>query len=127
MSAPSKVTQNTTGSTEATTKVTNHTHNSTDTDTKENYEDENGGERGNDDGDDSIASPDNLGLGCVIRNVEASSISLSRTTDETPPHPPEREINVNGAAFQRTKNGDTICVTDPITRRTIMRNEDLCE
>ena len=34
---------------------------------------------------------------------------------------------MNGTAFQSTKIGDAICVTDPITRRTIMCNEDLCE
>ena len=36
------------------------------------------------------------------------------------------EINVNGAVFQSTKNGDAICVTGPITRITITCNEDLC-
>ena len=98
-----------------------------DTETKDNYEDENGRERDDDDGYDYIASPKNLGLGCVSRHVEASSTSLSGTNDRTPTHPPEREINVNGAAFQSTKNGDAVCVTDQITRRTIMCNEDLCE
>ena len=34
---------------------------------------------------------------------------------------------MNGAAFQSTKNGDLICVTDTNTRRTITCNDDLCE
>ena len=66
-------------------------------------QEENGGERGDDYGDDSIASPDNLGLGCMSRHAAAIISRLSRTTDETPPHPSAREINVNGAAFQSTK------------------------
>ena len=64
---------------------------------------------------------------CVSIHVEASSNSVSGTTYRTPPCPPVREINVNGAAFQSTKIGVAICVTDPITRRTITRNKDLCE
>ena len=71
-----------------------------DTYTKNNYEDENGGERGDDNGDYSTPSPKNLDLGCVIRHVEESSNSLYGTTDGTSPHPPAREINANGAAFQ---------------------------
>ena len=126
MASPAQVTQNTTGSTASPTQVTTHTQNSTDTNTKNNYEDENGGERDDDDGDDSVDSPENLGLGCVIRHVETSSSILSGTTCRTLPRPPTREINVNGAAFQSTKIGDKICVTDPIIRRTITRNEDLC-
>ena len=34
---------------------------------------------------------------------------------------------MNGAAFQSKKIGDAICVTDPIKKRTIRRNKDLCE
>ena len=71
-----------------------------DIDTKTNYEEEHGGEKGNNDRDDSIASPENLGLVCVSRHVEASIGRISGTTDKTPPHPPAREINANGAAFQ---------------------------
>ena len=55
------------------TKVTTgatYIHNSIDIDTKQ-CEEENGGEKGNDSGDDSISSPDNLGLGWVSRHVEA--------------------------------------------------------
>ena len=66
-------------------------------------QEENGGERGDDYGDDSIASPDNLGWGCVSRYVEASISSLSGTNDKKNHHPPIREINVNGAAVQSTK------------------------
>ena len=65
------------------------------TETKNNYKEENGVERGDDDGDDTIASPENLGLGCVSIHVEASISSLSRTTDKTTPHPPTRGINMN--------------------------------
>ena len=63
---------------------------------------------------------------CVSRHVEASSSILSSTTDGTPHHPPEREINVNGTAFLSTKNVDAICVTYPITGRTITCNKYLC-
>ena len=35
----------------------------------------------------AIASFEKLDLVCVRRHVEASISSLSRTTDETPPHP----------------------------------------
>ena len=45
---------------------------------------------------------------------------------EPPPHPLTREINVNVAVFPSTKNGYARCVTDPITRRTITCNKDLC-
>ena len=96
------------------------------TDTKHNYKEETFGERGDDDGYDNIASPKDLGLGCVSRQAEESIIRISGTTDNPPPHPPAMEINVNGAAFKSTKNRDAICVTEPITRRTIMCNEDLC-
>ena len=34
---------------------------------------------------------------------------------------------MNGAAFQITQNVYLICVTDPIIRRTITCNRDLCE
>ena len=34
---------------------------------------------------------------------------------------------MNGAAFQSIKNGDDICVTDPITRIIITCSADLCE
>ena len=34
---------------------------------------------------------------------------------------------MNGAAFQSTQNGNSICVTDAVTRRTIMCNEELSE
>ena len=59
-----------------------------DKETKNSYEEENGGERGDYDGDDTIASPDNLGLGCVSIHVEPSISKLSGTTDEPPPHLP---------------------------------------
>ena len=52
---------------------------------------------------------------------------LYGTTDETPPCPPEREINVNDTMLQITKSGDVICVTEPITRRTITCSEDFWE
>ena len=61
-----------------------------DTDTKKNYEDENGGDIGDHDGGDSVASSENLGLGCVIRHVEASSSRLSGNIDITTPSPPAR-------------------------------------
>ena len=87
MAAPEKVTQNTTGSTSSPTQVTTHTHNIMNTDTKNNQQDENVGDRVNDDGDDSIASPKNLGLVCVGRHAESSSSGISGITDGTPPHP----------------------------------------
>ena len=59
--------------------------------------------------------------------VESSIIRLSCTTEENPPHPPAREINVNSAVLQSKKNGGMICVTEPITRRKITCNEELCE
>ena len=133
MEAPTKVTieakhtLNTTELISAPTKVNTHTYNSTDTDTKNNDEKEHDGERGDYDGYDTIDSPNNLGLGCVSRHVEAIISRLSRTNDKTPPYPPASEINVNGAAFQSTKKGDVICVTETITRITITRNKDLCE
>ena len=127
MAETAQVAQNTTESTASPTEVTNHTHNSKDKETKNNYEDENGREIGDDDGYDSIASTKNLGLGCVSRHVEASSISLFWTTDGTPPLPPEREINSNGAAFQSFLNGDAVCVTDTISRRTITCKKAWCE
>ena len=65
--------------------------------------DKNAGEIGDDDGYHYISSPDHLGLVDVIMHVEASSSSLSRTTDGTAPHPLARKISVNGAAFQSTK------------------------
>ena len=64
---------------------------------------------------------------CASGKVEASIISLYSTTEEPPPHPPAREINVNGAALQSRKNGGAICVTEPITRRSITCNKYLCE
>ena len=127
MAETAQVAQNTTESTASPTEVTNHTHNSKDKETKNNYEDENGGEIGDDDGYDYIASPENLGLGSLSRHVEASIISLSCTTYKTAPHPPEIDINLNGAAFQSTKIGDVMCVTDLIKRRTITFRKDLCE
>ena len=51
----------------------------------------------------AIASFEKLDLVCVRRHVEASISSLSGTTDQNPPHPPAREINVNGAALQSKK------------------------
>ena len=67
MAAPEKVTHNNTESTADPTQVTTHTQNSMDTDTLTNYEEENVGERGDDDVDYTIASPNDLGLGCVSR------------------------------------------------------------
>ena len=64
---------------------------------------------------------------CTTLAVKKSISSLSGTIDGNPTHPPAREINVNGAAFQSTKNEDAVRVTDPSTRRTTTRNEDLCE
>ena len=90
-------------------------------------EEKNGGEKVDDGVDFDIDSPKNLGLGYVIRYVEAIISNISRTTDGTPPHPQAREINANGAAFQSTKNGDVICVTELNTRRTTTCNEDFCE
>ena len=63
----------------------------------------------------------------MSKHVEASISRLYRTTVENLLHPTAGEINVNGAAFHITKNGDAICVTDPIIRRTITYDEDLCE
>ena len=86
------------------TQVTTHTHNSTDTDIKNNYKEENGGERGDGDGDDTIDSFENIGLGYVSIHVEESVSILSSTTDNPPPpHPTAREIHVNGVLFQITK------------------------
>ena len=82
---------------------------------------------GDDDGDDYIASTDHLGLVCVSRHVVEIINSLSGNTGETPPCPPEREINVNDTVLQIKKSGDGICVTEPITIRTITCKEDLCE
>ena len=81
-----KHTQNTRESTAAPTQVTigdTHTQNSTDTDTKK-CEEGNGKEKGDDDGDDAVASPENLSLGCVSIHVEAIIISLSGTTEKLP-------------------------------------------
>ena len=85
-----QVTQNTMELTAPPAKVTTHTHNIMDTNTKKHYEYENGGERGDDDGYDSIALTENLGLGCASRYVESSSSSLPGKTDGTPPRPPAR-------------------------------------
>ena len=93
--------------------------------TKNNYEEENGGERGDNYGYDTISSPKDLGLVCVSRQVEAIIGSLSVTTEETTTNPTEREINVNGSAFQSTNYGGAICVTYPNKIRTIICNEDL--
>ena len=54
-------------------------------------------------------------------------VAFTGTLMEPPPHTPAREINVNVTALQSTKNGDAICVTDPITNITITWNEDLYE
>ena len=81
-----------------------HTQNSMDTDTKEHCEEENGGEKDDDYGDDAISLPGNLGLSCVIRNVEASISSLSGNNEyPPPPNPPSREIKLNGKALQSKK------------------------
>ena len=63
----------------------------------------------------------------MSRDVEASSSSLSDTTDINPPHYPESGINVNGAAFKSKSIVGVIYVTDPITVRIIMSNKYLCE
>ena len=34
---------------------------------------------------------------------------------------------MNGSVLKITKSGYAICVTEPITRRTITCNKDLCE
>ena len=52
---------------------------------------------------DAVASPENLGLVCVSRHVEASISSLSGTTYNPPPNTPARKINVNGAQFRLKK------------------------
>ena len=83
-----KQTHNNTGLTSDPTQVTigaTYTHNSMDTDTKTNWDEENSGEKGNCDGDDTIDSPKNLGLGCASRHVEAIIIILSVNTEEPPP------------------------------------------
>ena len=81
MAYPAQVTLNTTESTASPTQVTTYIQNSTDTYTKNNYDDENGGERGDDDGDDNVSSPENLGLGCVSKHVEVIISRISETTE----------------------------------------------
>ena len=100
MADPEQVTLNTTESTASPTQVTTHINNSTDTYGKNNYEERNCGERGDDDGDDNISSPDNLGLGWASRHVKASISCIYETAEESPPRLPAREINIKGAALQ---------------------------
>ena len=85
-------TQNTTKTTADPIQVTigdTYTHNIKDLDTFK-LLGGNGGEKGGDYGDDDFTSPKNLCLVFVSRHVELNISSLSGTTDEPIPHPPER-------------------------------------
>ena len=63
----------------------------------------------------------------MSRHVEYNINRFFGTTDITPSRHQARDINVNCAALQSTKDGYAICVTEKIKIIIIMCKEDLCE